>query len=305
MDQHALPVLDVAAGLQVAQRGAAPTPRTVLQTADVAPVPLPQGRAQEALSLKGEVWRRLWVLPDRLVIKYENVAIVEVHDGDGRVVFDRPLAPDMEQHLLLDHVLPLALARRGEVVLHGAVVSLGDRAAVLVGPTGAGKSTLTAFLWQQGWTVGGDDGAVLRLGPPATAEATYPTVRLTPEAADLLDIVPEEGSEVVGKRRLRGRGTEAFRQRAFPLSLVLVLDPVDGQQTAALTPLRGAQAHAALFSSTFHLDIGRRDLLDAVVDRLAHLTEVVTVGRITVPRGLAGLAAVEALLRHGVATDRP
>ena len=45
------------------------------------------------------------------------------------------------------------------MVLHGAVVSRDGAGAVLIGATGAGKSTLTAYAWQAGWTVGGDDGA--------------------------------------------------------------------------------------------------------------------------------------------------
>ena len=297
-------VLDVAGGLRVAQRRSASTGAargSFLRVGDYRTVHLPSSTAVEARTSRGEVWRRLWALPDRFVVEYVDIGAVEVLDEGGVVTFDRELPADMEQHVLLDHVLPLALARRGEVVLHGAVVSVEGRGAVLVGPSGAGKSTLTAYLWQQGWTVGGDDGAVVQLGPPPTAEATYSTVRLSLASADLLGIERTSGTEVVGKRRLEGHGRAAFRQEPVPLSLVAVVQPVPAETPASVTALRGAHAHAQLFSSTFHLDLGGGALLRGVIERLAVLAEAVTVGEVRVPRGIGGLEQVDALLRRSLA----
>ncbi len=293
-------VLPVAGGLYVAQRGAveaAPTP--CLRVVDRAPIQVPTSQGQESLTAKGEVWRRVWVLPDRLVIAFLQLVVVEVNDTDGDVVFDRELPADMEQHLLLDHVLPLVLARRGHVVLHGAVVSRGSRAAVLLGPTGAGKSTLTAYAWRQGWTVGGDDGAVVSLGTPVTVEPTYATVRLTLESIDLLGITPEAGSEVVGKRRVQGYGAEAFQQGPVELALIAVLQPTSEAQ-AGFVRLRGVEAHAALFSSTFHLDLRARPFLRDTMNRLAEVAAAVVVGRLSVPRGAAGLARADQALREAL-----
>ncbi|MGY1812839.1 hypothetical protein [Blastococcus sp. SYSU D00820] len=254
----------------------------------------------ESRTADGDVWRRLWSLPDRLVVEFYGDVLFEVRDTDGGIVMGGPLASDLEQHLVLDHVLPLVLARRGEMVLHGAVVSLGERAAVLMGPTGSGKSTLTAFAGQRGWTVGGDDGAVLDLGPPLTAEPTYSTVRLLPDALGLLGMHPAEGTEVVGKRRLDGAGPEPFRLQPAPLTLVAVVHPVDADQPAALHPLRGVDAHAALFRNTFHLDLGGGRSLSAVVDRLACVADSVRIAVLDVPRGQLGLVAAERELRIGL-----
>ena len=292
--------LTVATGLRLLPRGATGDATSAdLRVTAIRPVALPQEPALEARDARGGVWRRLWLRPDRMVVEYTGFAVAEVHD-DGSIVFDRELPPDLEQHLVLDHLLALELARRGHVVLHGAVLAIGDRAAVLVGPSGAGKSTLTAYAGQQGWTVGGDDGAVLHVAPSLTVEPTYPTIRLTPDACELLDIPVSEGAEVVGKRRFDDAATDRFRQQPARLCLVAEVDPVPAGRPGELSLLRGVDAHLALFGSAFHADLGGGPLMRDVFDRLAAVAGTTHVGRLAVPRGRAGLAEVEQLLRQEV-----
>jgi hypothetical protein len=295
-------VVHVARAIRVAQRGAgAGGAAGALRVLDVAPVVIPDWPPMDARTSQGDVWRRLWSLPDRLILEFVDVVRADVGD-DGSIVFDRALEPDVEQHLLLDHLLPLVLARRGVVVLHGAVVSLDDRAAVLLGPSGIGKSTLTAFVGQHGWTVGGDDGAVLDIrGARVTVEPTYTTIRLTPDASELLGVSPYDGVEVAGKLRVRPRGVKALSQSEMPLVLIAVLQPSPGNESASFTTLRGAEAHAALFGSTFHADLGDGRLLRNVMDELGRVVESTVVGRLRVPRGRPGLLAAEGTLRELVA----
>lgn len=248
----------------------------------------------------GVVWRRLWSLPERLVIEFVDEVLAEVRE-DGSVIFDRMLRADVEEHLLLDHVLPLVLARRREIVLHGAVLSLGKRAAVLVGPSGAGKSTLTAFAEQQGWTVGGDDGVVLTLGESVTVEPTYPMIRLTPEATELLGVPPSQGVMGAGKRRIPPRASPSVSAAPQALAVVAALTPTTAGSLAAFSALNGAAAHAALFGTTFHTELTDGPLLRHVMAGLGRIVEVTPVGRLSVPRGRAGLAEAEEILRRQVA----
>lgn len=298
-------VVRAARGWRIAQRGMGlAAVERELGVEDVSHVRLPDTAALEGRTLDGVLWRRLWSLPDRLVIEFVDVAAVEFHDQTGSVIFDRALPRDLEQHLLLDHVLPLALARRGELVLHGAVLTLKEKAAVLVGPSGAGKSTLAAYAGQHGWTVGGDDGAVLQAGPPVTAEPTYSTVRLTVAATELLGMAPDAGSDVVGKRRLESAGPQPFRRDPAVVGLIAFVVPVPADRIATVSRLRGAHAHATLFGTAFHTELGRGDLLRSVVNRLAIVTESVTVARLAVPRGREGLAAAEIALRRELSNRR-
>jgi len=250
----------------------------------------------------GVVWRRHWAEADRLVIEFVDLVTVEVQDSTSLVIFDRALDPEMEQHLLFDHVLPLVLARDGNVVLHGGVISRRGLGVVLVGATGAGKSTMTAFAWQRGWTVGGDDGAVLHATDPPTVEPTYATVRLTPDSAELLGVDPMLSAAVIGKIRIAGEGSQAFTQGAVELRAIAIIEPVAAEAEARFDRLDGISAHARLFGAAFHADLAAHGSLPGMLDGLASVVETATVARLAIPRGLAGLAAAERLLRSAIET---
>jgi hypothetical protein len=291
-----------ARGLRIAQRGAAaPDDTMTWRVSGGAAVTLPGTPPAEAMRSDGVVWRRHWLSPERLVIEFVDVAVVDVDGATRKIVFDRHLSDDVEQHLLFDHVVPLVLARDGALVLHGGVISRHGDGVVLVGSSGAGKSTLTAFAWRLGWTVGGDDGAVLTAGDPPTVEPTYPTVRLTGESLELLGIDPASCSAVARKMRLSSAGGEPFSQQPVRLRFVAIVEPTAEGNAARFDRLGGIDAHAELFGSTFHADLSGIRLLPQVVDQLASIVETSVVGRLTVPRGINGLASAEALLRALVA----
>ncbi len=290
-------------GLRVAQRGAKlPVTAQALRVGPIGVVSPPGSEPVEAQRSDDVVWRRHWLEEDRLVVEFVNLATVEVTET-GTVIFDRRLSDEMEQHLLLDHILPLVLARKGALVVHGGIISWDGKAILLMGSSGAGKSTLTAFAWQRGWTVGGDDGAVLYPTKPPTMEPTYPTLRLTPVTANLLRIEPSATSSVVSKLRITGEGSRAFRQERVELRLIVSVEPAGAGEIPAFERLRAADAHAKLFGSTFHAELLGKRLLPAIVEGLASIVETTTVGRLTVPRGLDGLAAAEDLLRLKLDAD--
>ncbi|MDQ4145917.1 MAG: hypothetical protein M3198_19655 [Actinomycetota bacterium] len=285
-------------GLYVAQRGADLSHRhPALRVGSVTPLAPPGGPPVEARRADNVVWRRHWLQDDRLVVEFVDVAIVEVRRGSGTVVFDRQLAPDVEQHLLFDHVLPLVLAQQGALVVHGGLISLAERGVVLIGASGAGKSTLTAFASQHGWTVGGDDAVVLLPTDPPKAEPTYATVRLSPTSADLLGLDRRGASFVAGKVRMSANGGRAFRQDPVDVRLIVTLERAGAGENPRFDPLAAVDAHVRLFGATFHAELSRHRLLPAVVAGLASVVEATPVGRLTVPWGLDGLAAAEKLLR--------
>lgn len=272
-----------------------------LRVAGIAPVTLPGRPAVESLDASRRAWRRVWSLPDRLVVEFVGIATAEVHDDGRSVVLDRALPPQLERHLLDDHLLPLALARKGELVVHAGLVSRAGRAIVLIGRSGAGKSTLVGHCGRHEWTVGGDDGVALRGGSPWTAEPIYPGLRLTAESRALLDLPRPRGEGLFGKWQVGPQETGPRSQGPLPVAGVLLLEPSPLTGPAQLCMLRGVQAHAVLFQGTFHPDLGDARALESVVDRLAQLAEAVPVGRLGVPRGRAGLASAEHLLRRVLA----
>jgi hypothetical protein len=181
------------------------------------------------------------------------------------------------------------------------VLTRGDRAVMVIGQSGAGKSTLTAYAGQQGWTIGGDDCAVVHPMAPVMVEPTYPTVRLTRDAARLLGMSPDVGWAIAGKRRLSDDG-HRFRQRPAALALIARIEPVPADEPAAFTKLRGAEAHTALLTSTIHADVTGGAMFQDVLTGLVQVVESVQVGRLSVPRGRAGLAGAERILRESLAS---
>lgn len=268
-----------------------------LRVGPVRPILMPGYEPVESQRADGAVWRRHWSDPDRLVIDFVDIAWTET--ADGVVTFDRELPYEMEQHLLLDHILPLVLARRGALVLHGAVIGRGDNSVVLVGATGAGKSTLTTFSWQKGWTVGGDDGAVITPGTPCTVEPTYPTIRLAPASVDLLGIDPSLETSVIGKTRIDR--PDEFRLQSTTLRVVAIIEPVAAGAPARFRALDVIEAHARLFGATFHADLSRSRMLPGVIDGLAVVVENTVVGHLDVPRGVEGLDVAEDILASELA----
>lgn len=295
------PVVRCAGGLRVAQRGASPDAPADWRVGPIRSIRPPESDPIESRRFDLALWRRHWAEEKRLVIEYCDVVLVEIDDASGAVVFDRPLDDDMEQHLLLDHILPLVIARRGGVVLHGAVVSRDGKAAVLVGQSGAGKSTMTAFVGQQGWIIGGDDGAVVSTTPRLQVEPTYASVRLTPVSAQLLGVDTAMTSAIVGKMRVIGAAAEQFEQRPVELALIAFIEPVAAGEAATFDVLKGLEAHAQLFGATFHADMSLRFGLPSIMSGLAAIVGSAVIGRLGVPRGVAGLAAAEEVLRARLA----
>ena len=66
---------------------------------------------------------------------------------------------------LLPYVLTHLLATRDRFVLHGGAIVRDGGAALVLGPTGSGKSTVAVRALDHGWSVLSDDLAAVRLGP--------------------------------------------------------------------------------------------------------------------------------------------
>ena len=125
----------------------------------------------------------------RLIVHLEGAAIIVVSaDNDTIVVHPEMDDADVISHLVVDHVLPRVLARRGYTVLHATCVAYGDRAVAFVGASGAGKSTLAMSAVQNGARLLADDCLVLDdRGTEFDVLASYAGSRLWSDSASALD----------------------------------------------------------------------------------------------------------------------
>lgn len=99
----------------------------------------------------------------------------------GSVVNWTSRPDDVAPAALYGTVTAIILAWRGLVPLHGSAVAFGERAVLVAGPPGAGKSTLCAALVRRGGRLVSDDLSALRpmsAGGTPMLEPGRPAVRL-------------------------------------------------------------------------------------------------------------------------------
>ena len=103
-----------------------------------------------------------WERGTTLWIRGEHPSAVQVDDHELRLGGPATSAAEMhELGILLQFGIATALAAPTRLMIHAAVVSRGSHALAIVGTSGAGKSTLAAAALLDGWTLLGDDLAVV------------------------------------------------------------------------------------------------------------------------------------------------
>ncbi|MDH3679147.1 MAG: hypothetical protein OEV40_04270 [Acidimicrobiia bacterium] len=180
-------------------------------------------------------------------------------------------------HLLLDHVFPRALTRRGKAILHGAcLVSPSGHCYGIVGDSGRGKSTLAAALTARGHRFLADDCVVVDpSASPPSAVAAYPELRLGDDSVRLAahcDLV-EVGDVTRGgpKKRLALPGHDTELDLAHPLGAVFVLGRAGSDEPGLRVAYGPARATIELLSHSFHLS--KADERAGAVDRFATIAE--------------------------------
>ncbi len=207
---------------------------------------------------EGEPWRILRLDGERLFLAFPDDAEFVVLAGERRIVCAAPSrTPDgLLRHLLLDQVIPHALALEGSAVLHASAVSTPEGALAFIGPSGAGKSSLAAGFAAEGDRLLSDDFLPLWEGACGfVAIPTYPALRLWPDSQEFFEALGEDGEVAEGthKRRLLMRDERAGA--AVPLAAIVTLaaeDPSPGLPFM-LTPVPQRDAFLAVFEQGFRL----------------------------------------------------
>jgi hypothetical protein len=113
---------------------------------------------------------------------------------------DEPFAT--RTFLLLPIVELLRLS--GMFYLHGALVSREDRAFLLLGEGGAGKSTLAAALSTSGWKLSGDDNLLLQMDAKGISRV-FPFEQELSVTREVFDLLGISGSFPSERNKFRSR----------------------------------------------------------------------------------------------------
>lgn len=242
----------------------------------------------------GQVWPSCSsaVINGATWLRFHGFADVEV--TSSRLGVRARCAHLVARRLLHERVVPMLAVDRGAFSVHGCAFGDERRGALVLGPSRAGKSTLTALAASVGAVVAGDDCITLAvLAGGVTAHRSVPSLRIGTTVADELGIA---GSQATGDRlTVRVEACGGRLRPTLPIDRLFVLgDPHPGEgfrleraTVGEVLPDLARQTRAGLSPWS------APDFLD----RAASLLGLLELGRLRCPRGVRQLRAA---LVHGL-----
>ncbi|MGH9509361.1 MAG: hypothetical protein ACRD2M_05450 [Terriglobales bacterium] len=267
------------------------------------PSPAPESLAwiHQWVQTDGAPWSSLSRYNGDYLLRFHGLADFLVRD-DGQQIrcYSVNGTPDATlRHLLLDQVIPLALSRQGDLVLHSSAVVTPDGAVAFAGEAGMGKSTLTASFCRRGYPALTDDGLLLEeqdgklVGFPS-----YPGLRLWDDSLKAVFSETTTGIPVAhytSKVRVAlGADAVPFCGRPSVIRRIYCLALADTVSIAPMPPTKGLME---LSKQTYRLDPDR-DRMCREFEQLSRLVTGSLLRRLSYPHDLARLPEVqEAILQ--------
>jgi len=141
---------------------------------------------------------------------------------DGKTILVDPLSDEKDkwQMYLLGSVMGALLQQRGFLTLHGSAVLVDNKAHLILGPSGMGKSSIAMALQQSGCPFLTDDICAIKFDEEDTPQLHYGSrlIKLWQDAIDQLDVAQKNMPSV-------RNGLPKYR---------LLLDEVSGNSTYTL-----------------------------------------------------------------------
>lgn len=175
------------------------------------------------------------------------------HVRGGREIVVDPIPNADDRALRLGIVGPLLgviLMQRGLFVLHASTVAIDGAAVAFFGPSGRGKSTLTAAMTRAGHPLVADDMTVIdTASTPPLVQPGFPRVKLWPDSASALEHDVEELPLIHPARTKRSVQLPAAPERdRYPLARCYLLEDGDAESSSEIVP---REAILALIGSTY------------------------------------------------------
>jgi hypothetical protein len=254
---------------------------------------------EENRTAEGAPWLAIGRNQGDWLLRFPRLADFEITDG-GRTIRVRRRAgvpPRTVRHLLLDVVVPIALSARRHLLVHASGIAGPAGAALFVGRTGAGKSTLAAS-FTGAFGAFTDDAVRLLVGQgKVDAIAAYAGARLWPDA--LAVIAPGRRTQAVAHYTTKRRVRPAAARARARLAAVYALRPAAPGSRVSITPLSRRAAVVALLSHVYCLDAGDAATARRQLDAVTAVTAATPVFALAVPRDLGRVGELgQAVAQH-------
>lgn len=132
--------------------------------------------------------------PDGMYLFWEDVGTILISNGNEIVVDTFP-GVEMERLrlFLLGAAIGVILHQRGLTTLHASAVSKNGKAVVFMGDKGRGKSTMAAYMCEQGYQLLSDDvvGLTIDEHGQLLIMPAFPQLKLWPDAIESIGQDPE------------------------------------------------------------------------------------------------------------------
>ncbi len=221
------------------------------------------------------VRRAFWAAQrDAFLMHFEGVARYLV--TDGRDVLVEPCGGSDEDIADIFAGTPLMalLQQRGMATLHAAAVQTAAGAALLLGRSGDGKSSLAAALVERGHPLVADDLlAVVLNGTVPTALPGFATLRLWKHALDKMDMADRARARVRGTLEKFWVPTPRSCGEPLPVSAAFVLTPSNGPDIR-IESMPPGEAFQMLTKHAL-----RPRIMDAMGQRPAHFRAATAIAR--------------------------
>lgn len=196
------------------------------------------------------VWLQVLRAPDAYILRWpEGLDVAIPDDGTTLLVAERGPLKDSVARLLLGHAISFALPAHGMETFHASIVDVDGEAIMLVGDSGAGKSTMVATMCLAGGRLIADDVAAVRLGSDGRPMAVPAGAKvwIAPDIAAGLGLADGESFG----RPHKVAAPLAVAPEAVPLTRVYFMRKRPG--TAELSaPIFGKDSVVALVTSLFN-----------------------------------------------------
>ncbi|HYD97747.1 MAG TPA: hypothetical protein VEH84_00065 [Alphaproteobacteria bacterium] len=284
-------------------------------------LPLPELLPWRGDDRPADIEIRLGEVPDRLegavhegpllqvaadgTCRYAIAGVAAYRVAGGRHVtvqpWMEPTATDIRV-FLLGSVFGFLCHQRGLLPLHAGCVEIGGHVVALAGPSGVGKSTLTAAFLRRGFRVLADDVTVVDVAAPGgpLVLPSFPRVKLWRDAMDGLGVAPDGLVRVrreMDKFQLPLPGA-AFLAEPRPLAAVYHLGVAGDERNAGIDPLRGTAAVSALVEAVYRQNAALRIRKSTLLGDVMRVAKLSTARFGRMPDLSALDAAVSAIAAH-------
>jgi hypothetical protein len=173
-----------------------------------------------------------------------------VRGGREMIIDPAPNADDRALRLgIVGPLLGVILTQRGRFVLHASTVAIDGRAVSFCGPSGRGKSTLTAAMTRAGHVLVADDLTLIDAEhDPPIVQPGFARIKLWPDSATALEEDVAALPLIHPQREKRSLQLDRVESDALPIARCYLLEDGDAESVAEPNP---REAILALIATTY------------------------------------------------------